>query len=118
MQLSNPISTKLSSELKVTLILEKLASGKVVASIFEFPSCQVEADDRDTAIAQLQSIFLERLQHIEAIPWNVPISVTQPAWMKFAGIFQDDLDFQSIMQEIRAERESEDNSEVDPSYYQ
>jgi hypothetical protein len=106
------------SELKVTLLLETLASGKVVASIFEFPSCRVEADDRETAIAQLQAVFLERSRYIEAIPWSVPVSVPEPAWMKFAGIFQDDSDFQAIMEEIRAERESEDDSEVDPSYYQ
>jgi hypothetical protein len=83
-----------------------------------FPSCRVEADDRETAIAQLQAVFLERSQHIEAIPWSVPVSVTEPAWMKFAGIFQDDPDCQAIMEEIRAERESEDGAEVDLSYYQ
>jgi hypothetical protein len=40
--------------LKVTLLLETLTSGKVAASVFEFPSCRVEADSRDQAIAQLQ----------------------------------------------------------------
>ncbi|MCU0569247.1 MAG: hypothetical protein MUF49_22070 [Oculatellaceae cyanobacterium Prado106] len=41
------------SELKVTLLLETLPSGKVAASVFEFPACRVEADDRQTAIAKL-----------------------------------------------------------------
>jgi hypothetical protein len=119
MQLKPNLTTpQLFSELKVTLLLETLASGKIVASIFEFPSCRVEAADRQTAIAQLQAIFLERLQHIEAIAWSVPVLVTEPTWLKFAGVFQDDSEFQSIMQQIRAERESDDDSEVDPSYYQ
>jgi hypothetical protein len=39
-------------------------------------------------------------------------------WGKFAGIFKDDPDFQSIIDSIHAERNSEDNSEIDPSYYQ
>jgi hypothetical protein len=37
--------------------------------------------------------------------------------MKFAGVFKDDSDFAAIMESIRAERTSDDNSEVDPSFY-
>jgi predicted RNase H-like HicB family nuclease len=77
-----------TSPLQVTLILERLDSGKVAASIFEFPSCRAEAETKDEAIAQLQATFLERLQHIEAIPWTVPISASEPAWMQFAGVFK------------------------------
>lgn len=105
------------AQLKVTLLLETLASGRFTASIFEFPGCRVEADTRETAIKQVQAAFLERLKHIEAIPWDVPISASEPAWMKFAGIFENDPDFTAIMEAIRAERTSNDESEVDPSYY-
>jgi hypothetical protein len=104
--------------LKVTLLLETLTSGKVAASVFEFPNCRVEADNRDNAIAQLQKNFLERLQQIETISWDVPVDSLAPDWMQFAGVFKDDLDFQAIMETIRKERLSEDNTEVDPSYYQ
>jgi len=105
------------SHLKVTLLVETLAPGKVVASILEFPHCQVEAENRETAIVHLQTTFLERLKHIEAISWDVPIQPSEPEWMKFAGVFRDDPDFQEIMEAIRAERISGDDSEVDPSYY-
>lgn len=37
--------------------------------------------------------------------------------MKFAGVFKDDSDFAAIMESIRAERTSDDEAEVDPSYY-
>ena len=103
--------------LKLTLLLETLTSGQVVASIFEFPGCRVEADNRETAIAQLQADFLERLKHIEVIPWNVPAQSAEPAWMQFAGVFENDSDFQAIMAAIRSERTTDDDSEVDPSYY-
>jgi hypothetical protein len=39
------------------------------------------------------------------------------SWMQFAGVFKDDVDFLEIMKEIRAERDLDDESEVDPSYY-
>jgi hypothetical protein len=38
-------------------------------------------------------------------------------WMQYAGVFKDDVDFLEIMQEIRAERDLDDESEVDLSYY-
>ncbi len=105
------------TNLKVTLLLEPLTSGQVAASIREFPDCRVKAETREEAIAQIKTTFLERLKNIEAISWNVPIQTTEPSWMKFAGVFKDDADFAAIMESIRAERTSDDDSEIDPSYY-
>ncbi|MDF5731831.1 MAG: hypothetical protein PUP92_28445 [Rhizonema sp. PD38] len=106
-----------STNLKVTLLVETLTSGMVAASIFEFPNCRVEAQTREEAISLIKTAFLERMAQIEAISWNVPIQADQPTWMQFAGVFKDDLDFQEIMESLRAERNSDDDSEVDPLYY-
>jgi predicted RNase H-like HicB family nuclease len=103
--------------LKVTLLVETLKNGQFAASIFEFPNFRVEARTREEAIAQLQATFLERISHIEAISWNVPLSPASLTWMQFAGVFQNDPDFQEIMNRIRVERTSDDETEVDPSYY-
>ncbi|MDZ8262241.1 hypothetical protein [Nostoc sp. ChiQUE01b] len=103
--------------LKVTLLVETLKNGQFAASIFEFPNFIVIAQTREEAIAQLQATFVERLSNIEAISWNVPLSASPPTWMQFAGVFQDDPDFQEIMDGIRAERTSDDDTEVDFSYY-
>ncbi|MFB2982190.1 hypothetical protein [Microseira sp. BLCC-F43] len=113
------------TNLKVTLLLEALTSGQVAASVLEFPDCRVKAETREAAImlriaianAQIQATFLERLKNMEAISWNVPIQTSEPSWIKFAGVFKDDADFAAIMDSIRAERTSDDDSEVDPSYY-
>lgn len=107
----------LFTNFKVTLLLEYLASGQIVASIREFPDCRVQAETREKAIAQIQTTFLERLKNIEAISWNIPLQSLQPAWMEFAGIFEDDEDFASIMESINTERNSDDDSEIDSSYY-
>lgn len=42
---------------------------------------------------------------------------SKPPWMKFAGIFENNADFEEIMHSIQAERDSDDESEVDPSFY-
>lgn len=85
----------------------------------------MKAETREAASAQIQATFLERLKNIEAISWNVSIqanavgvaSLSEPTWMKFAGVFKDDSDLAAIMESIRAERTSDDEEEVDPSYY-
>ncbi len=109
---SNPISP-----LKVTLLIETLMSGQIEASIAEFPTFRVEAETQESAVQQLQMDFLERAKHIETIAWEVPLDSAEPAWMKYAGVFKDDSDFLEIMEEMRAERNSDDDSEVDSSYY-
>ncbi len=111
------LQSDLFTNFKVTLLLETLPSGQIMASIREFPDIKVQAETKEKAIAQIQTTFLERLKNIEAISWNVPLKTSQPAWMEFAGIFQDDEDFASIMDLIQKERNSDDDSEVDPSYY-
>ncbi len=61
------------NNLKVTLLVENLASGQVAASVFEFPDCRVEAGTREQAITQIKTAFLERFKHIEAISWEIPV---------------------------------------------
>ena len=119
-----------ASRLKVTLGIETQASGIISASVMEFPDCHVEARTREEAISQVQAAFLERLAHIETISWNVPLSADQSSlnlnasshqpdspWVKFAGIFENDPDFAKIAADLRAEREIEDDTEIDPSVY-
>jgi hypothetical protein len=48
---------------KVTLLLETLTSGQVVASIFEFPDCRVKAETREAAIAPQSNYQAERCWH-------------------------------------------------------
>jgi predicted RNase H-like HicB family nuclease len=119
-----------ANQFSVTLGIETRESGMISASVMEFPDCHVEAATREEAISKVQAALLDRLAHIETIPWNVPLS-TDPSslnlngsshqtispWVKFAGIFENDSDFAKIAAEIRAEREIEDDTEVNPSVY-
>jgi hypothetical protein len=117
MNLTTPTAS--NSQMTVTLMLEPLASGAIAASAIEFPDCRVEAVTREEAIAQLHLILTARLSQVELLASRLPVHVEppKPAWLKFAGIFQDDPDFAEIMEQLRAERESDDDSEVDPAYY-
>ena len=103
--------------MKVTLLVETLQPGKVAASVLEFPDSRIEAETRESALSQLRANFLERLKRLEAISWNIPVNGSDSTGMEFVGVFQDDPDFQAISRDLLTERSSEDDSEVDPSYY-
>jgi hypothetical protein len=58
------------------------------------------------------------LSQVKKLLSSLPQSeIVKHNWMKYAGVFKDDVDFLEIIQEIRAERDADDESEVDPSYY-
>jgi predicted RNase H-like HicB family nuclease len=117
------VSIQLSSSnhpLKLTLVLEQLASGGVVASVMEFPQCRVEAETRETALTQIKHNMTTFLEKFEFLPLEIAQIATESSvspWVKYAGIFENDPDFAAIATAIRAERDTDDDTEVDPSTY-
>ena len=114
-QLSQP-----KTPLKLTLVIEQLVTGKVAASVLEFPHCRVEAESREIAIARIKEAMTTLLERVEFLPIEVsPVTTNSSVspWIKYAGMFQDDPDFAAIAANLRAEREIDDDTEIDPSAY-
>lgn len=103
--------------LTMNLVLETLPSGNIAASILEFPHHRVESHSREDAIAQIRANATALLDRIEILPLELDSSQSESPWLKYAGMFKDDSDFAEIAAAIRAERESDDESEVDPVMY-
>jgi hypothetical protein len=79
--------------------------------VFDVPKTSAELQEVDVIIAER----LRKNVTTEATDQN--IQQPEPAWMQFAGVFEGNPDFQKITDDLRSERNSADNSEVDPSYY-
>jgi hypothetical protein len=108
-----PVSS--SPPLKLTLVLEQLDTGTVAASIVEFPQCRIEAADRETAIAQIRSDMATWVEKLEFLPLEIPsASPAVSPWIKYGGMFENDADFAAIAASIRADRDRDDDTEVDP----
>jgi len=108
-----------TANLKVNILVENKKDG-VIASALEFPSYRVKAATRELALKTLEQLLATHLKDAEIIP--IEIKVSQVAdeknpWIKFAGFFKDDPYFAEIALSMQAERESNDDSEVDPSLY-
>jgi predicted RNase H-like HicB family nuclease len=108
------------TNLKVNILLQEKEGGGAIASLLEMPSCRVEAATREQAIAELQALMSQRLEKSEIIPVEITVFHAEPSenpWVKFSGVFKDDPDFALIADAIRAERFSDDETEIDPAVY-
>jgi hypothetical protein len=75
---------------------------------------QLEDRQLETRVIALEAELSQVKKLLSSFPQT---GTVKHDWMKYAGVFKDDMDFLEIMQEIRAERNLDDESEVDPSYY-
>jgi hypothetical protein len=65
------------------------------------------------------TLALEQLD-TGAVAASIEVPPASPAispWIKYAGMFENDPDFAAITATIRADRDSEDDTEVDPAVY-
>jgi hypothetical protein len=77
-------------------------------------SQQLEDRQLETRVTALEVELSQMKKLLSSFPQT---EIVNQHWIKYAGVFKDDVDFLEIMQEIRDERDSDDESEVDPSYY-
>lgn len=106
-----------SSTFTLHILLERTETGKAIASVLELPNCRVEALTDKQAIESLKKMVATHLEKIEVIPieFEIPQSQhTEKPWMKFAGVFKDDPDFNTVQQYIQDYRQEldEENMEV------
>jgi predicted RNase H-like HicB family nuclease len=91
------------------ILIEQVADGQSLATVIDFPDCQVTAMTPQAALAKVQTRLTERLASAQIISIEIPASQSSNPWLEFAGIFQDDPDFADIAQAIRAERHISDD---------
>ena len=88
------------------ILLESRDDGFTVATVLEVPNLQSIDKTKQGAIEKVRQLLQERLAKAEIIQISLPKKTNENPLMEFAGIFENDSDFQEIMSEIRAEREN------------
>ena len=88
------------------ILLESRDDGLTVATVLEVPNLQTTDKTKQGAIEKVRELLQKRLAKAEIIQISLPKKTGGNSLMKFAGIFENDSDFQEIMSEIKAERES------------
>jgi hypothetical protein len=106
------------NSIKVNILLQQRADGKTVASVLEVPDCTVEENSREQAISSLRDNLIKKLETVEVVSLELPTNqhddidldrVQNRAWLKSAGIFKTDPQFEEFQQQIQSYRDELDS---------
>jgi predicted RNase H-like HicB family nuclease len=98
------------------ILLEQNDRGNAIATVLELPNCQAEAPTREQALETLKNRIETRLEKAEILSIEIqPTSAPKNPWMKFAGIFKDDPQFDEFQQCIQDYRQEID-AHTDKAY--
>jgi predicted RNase H-like HicB family nuclease len=104
------------SAMQYQIFVQNPAERKFKASVVGLHSCIAEGQTKEEAIAGVQIVLEEQLAQGEFVTLNLP-PLTSPSsetsqaehpWMKFAGMWAEDPQFDEFVAEMKRERELED----------
>jgi hypothetical protein len=108
-----------NSEVLVNVIVKQGSNGKTVAIVPGLPELQVEANDKATALSQLQQRLEAHLlgAEIVSLPIKLPSLKQKNPWLEMAGVFKDDPQFEQMLEAIENYRHELDES-IENDYLQ
>lgn len=90
------------------VLIEHQPEGQVSAMVLGWQDCRVEGETKEDALNKLRQLLNNRLQNTEIVSLDVSIPESEHPWMKFAGMFNDDPDFDDVLADIEAYRREVD----------
>ncbi len=92
------------------VLIEYESEGQFIATVLGWQDCQVKGKTKEDALNKLRQLLNNRLQNSEIVSLDLSIAESEHPWMKFAGMFKDDPDFEDVLADIEAyRREIEEN---------
>ncbi|MDJ0736367.1 MAG: type II toxin-antitoxin system HicB family antitoxin [Nostocaceae cyanobacterium] len=106
------------SKLNYSILVEAKENG-YQATVWGLPDCQTFATTKEEAINNLHEVLNTRLQNVEIVTQEIEIEMpkTEHPWMKFAGKYKDDPQFDDMLADIEAYRRELD-AEMEEYYRQ
>lgn len=87
------------------------------ATVWGLPDCQAFGTTREEALANVRQLLTARLAKAEIVSLEIDNPHFEHPWMKFAGMFKDDPDFDEVLSFIEADRRKLD-AEMEEYYRQ
>lgn len=104
-----------STKLQLNVLIETEKDGSISAIVLGLPDCKAVGATKEETLAHLNQLLTARLAQSEIIPLEIERPKSEHPWMKFAGIFKDDPQFDEVLADIEAYRRELD-AEME-SYY-
>lgn len=96
--------TKNSPKLTYDVLVENELDGSVKATVLGLPDCKAQGATREEAITKLRQLLTARLEKAEIVSLEIEPPKAEHPWMKFAGKYKDDPQFDRMLADIEAYR--------------
>ncbi len=108
---NSPPLINLGNKLNYDIGIKQLKNGKYQTFVLKYPSLKASGNSREEAIEKLSQRLQDFLKDTEII--NLEIEIPQPEhpWIKLAGIFENDPQFDEFLQAIQDYRNEIDAQE-------
>ncbi|MEO1431676.1 MAG: hypothetical protein AAFV71_21975 [Cyanobacteria bacterium J06633_8] len=107
---------KTSPKLNYDVLIEQV-DGNFIATALLLPGCQATGATKEEALKNLSQLLTQRLANAEIVSLEIEPPKKEHPWMKFAGMFKDDPQFDEMMEYIEQERR-EDYERMEEYYRQ
>ncbi|MCC5663524.1 hypothetical protein LC653_06135 [Nostoc sp. CHAB 5784] len=98
------ISQTIAPKLNYDVLIENQADGTVKATLLGLPDCQGLGNTETEAIEKLSQSLQNRLESAKIVTLEIEAPKAENPWMKFAGMFKDDPQFDEMLAHIEADR--------------
>lgn len=117
MNLSLLTPSKKPSEFTYDVLIENQEDGRVLATVIGLPDCQVIGATKEEALTSLYQRLTERLAKAEIVSIKIEPPKAEHPWMKFAGMYKENPQFDEVQAYIEADRRKLD-AEMEEYYQQ
>lgn len=104
------------SDLTYDVLIERGSDDKVIATVLSMPECRASGGTEEEALNNLRSGIEARFANAKIVSMKMELSKEENPWMKLAGKYKDDPQFDAMLKYIEADRRELD-AETE-SYYQ
>ncbi|MBE9238370.1 hypothetical protein IQ227_20680 [Anabaena aphanizomenioides LEGE 00250] len=103
-QSASQSSLKIAPKSTYDLLIENQTDGTVKATLLSLPECQGVGNTETEAIEALDKILQVRLGNAKIVTLEIAAPKTENPWMKIAGKYKDDPQFDQMLEYIEEYR--------------
>jgi predicted RNase H-like HicB family nuclease len=96
------------TEQNYSILIETPKSGGYRATALGLPNCRAKGATREIALQNVRELLTIRLNQSEIVTLKIDSPRSEHPWMQFAGMFQNDLQFEEMQADIQVYRQEID----------
>ncbi len=106
-----------SSSLTYSVAVKQETEDSWTATALGWWDCKAEGTTREEALMRLNQVLAEQLAQVEIVQQTLPLPQRENSWLKVAGMFKDDSQWNEFIEAMAAYRQELD-AELKEEYQQ